>query len=188
MHARVDGDRVGARRHNESAATASEAPTTRRASCATRAACPMLAALLLMKAIPSRGPRRGTARDGVGQRGLRGHDLVPTPGPALAQQRQGHVRQHAQVAGAERAELAGERHEAGVQRVHQRVQQLGRYSRTAHAELVGAHDHRRPNQLGRRAAGPRRRSGCATGAAAGRIARRAGSRASRSPPTPVVTP
>ena len=85
-----------------------------------------------------------------------GHDVVADPALALAAERDADLGQHGQVAGAERAELAGERRDAGPQRAEQPVEQRIADPGAAGADLVGPHGHRRPHHLHgeRRAAAP----------------------------------
>jgi hypothetical protein len=79
---------------------------------------------------------------GVGQ-ALGGVDeVVPAPYPALAEQRQRHVGEVGEISGAQRPQLTGERCQPGVERAHQRVQQLAGDARPAGPDLVGARRHR----------------------------------------------
>ena len=92
-----------------------------------------------------------------GERLARGHAVVADPALALPTQREPDLGQHGQIAGAERAELAGERRDAGAQRAEQAVEQAVADPGAARAELVRAHRHRRAHHLDaqRRAAAAR---------------------------------
>ena len=107
----------------------------------------MLTALELMKPMPSRGPKRTGAQAARGERLGGGHDVVAEPALALAAERDADLRQHGQVARAERAELARERRHAGPQRAEQAVEQRLADARAARADLVRAHGHRRAHHL-----------------------------------------
>src|SRR3954464_9869513 len=84
----------------------------------------------------------------------------PPPAPLSPPPRGADLRQHGQVAGAERAELARERRHVRPQGAEQRVEQPLADARAAGAGLVRPHRHRRAHDLGgqRRAAAARVRA------------------------------
>ena len=117
-----------------------------------------------------------------------GHDVVADPAVALAAERGADLRQHGQVAGAERAELARERRDARAQRAQQRVEQALADARAAGADLVRAHRHRRAHDLDRqrRAAAARVQRSSRHWWSPGSSSRLTATSAAS--PTPVVTP
>ena len=106
---------------NDSAATDSQASSSRRASTTSRAARPIVTAFELMKASPSRGPRRAratpaSARATPASTSSSPRHTCPSPWRARAMSAR-LVRSPVP----ERAELTRERREPGVERPDQRV-------------------------------------------------------------------
>ena len=107
----------------------------------------MLTALELdeRQAVAPTEPRERQTR--VGERGCRVDELVAPPELAFAEQGERDVGEVGEVACAQRAELAGERRQPGIERVDEAVEQFCRDPGAARSDLVGPRHHRRTNDL-----------------------------------------
>ena len=85
-----------------------------------------------------------------GERLARGQHLVAEPGLALPDQAEPDVGEHAEIAGADRAELRHDRLDPRVQQGDERLRDVGPRSRAAAGDPVRAHEHHRTDGVGRK--------------------------------------